>query len=281
MKYWINAGFLALDQLVPIAQAAESLGFAGVTLPDHLFFPEDVSSKYPYSADGGINWPADAPWPDAWVAIAAMTQATTTLEFSTGVYVAPLREVFNLAKSIGTVAGLAGGRVSCGFGAGWLEEEFTSVGLDFATRGSRLDEMLQVLPLLFSGEFVEFHGDYIDFPRLRMLPAAPNVPLLIGGNTRPALRRAARTDGWIATFTDIDDVRRMLAELRGFRAAGELADVPLTVQVVGSPKVARDSESLAAMGVQSVVVPAVALGAEWSTAGVIAGLEKFSERWMR
>ena len=68
MKYWSNAGFLALDQLVPIALAAESLGFAGSTLPDYLFVPEAFSSKYPYSADGGINWPADAPRPDSWVA---------------------------------------------------------------------------------------------------------------------------------------------------------------------------------------------------------------------
>jgi len=280
MKYWINAGFLALDQLVPIAQAAEALGYEGVTLPDHLFFPEEFSSKYPYSADGDIRWPADAPWPDCWVAIAAMAQATSTLQFSTGVYVAPLREVFNLAKSIGTVAGLAGGRVSCGFGAGWLEEEFTTVGLDFATRGPRLDEMLQVLPMLWTGEAVEFHGAHIDFAPLRMLPAAPKVPLLIGGNTRPALRRAARNDGWIATFTDVDDVARMLGELHGFRADSSLADSPLTVQVVGSPKVARDSEALAALGVQSIIVPAAALGTDLSTEGVIANLEKFAERWM-
>lgn len=281
MKYWINAGFLGLEQLVPVAQAAERLGYEGVTLPDHLFFPEDFSSKYPYSADGDIMWPSDAPWPDCWVAIAAMAQATTTLQFATGVFIAPLREVFNLAKSVGTVAGLAGGRVTCGFGAGWLEEEFATVGLAFESRGARFDEMLQVLPLLWSGEFVEFHGEHIDFQPLRMLPSAPKVPLLIGGNTRPALRRAALNDGWIATFTEIHDVARMMSELHELRAASDRAGEPLTVQVVGSPKVARDSDALAGMGVHSIVVPAVALGATWSTADVIAGLEKFAERWMR
>lgn len=281
MKYWINAGFLGIEQLVPVAQACESLGYAGIMLPDHLFFPQDFSSAYPYSADGEIMWPADAPWPDCWVAIAAMAQASTTLRFSTGVYIAPLREVFNLAKSIGTAAGFSGGRLSCGFGAGWLEEEFTAVGLDFAARGARFDEMVQVLRLLWTGEMVEFHGEHIDFPPVRMLPAAPDVPILIGGNTRPALRRAARNDGWIATFTEVHDIERMLTELRGYRAAGALADVPLTLQVVGSPRVARDAEALAALGVESLVVPGVALGADSSTAAVIAGLEKFAERWMR
>ncbi|MDO8389580.1 MAG: TIGR03619 family F420-dependent LLM class oxidoreductase [Actinomycetota bacterium] len=281
VKYWIMAGFLAVEQLVPVAQACEALGFAGVMLPDHLFFPEDFSSKYPYSADGEIMWPADAPWPDCWVAIAAMAQATTTLQFSTGVYIAPLREVFSLAKSVGTAAAFSGGRLSCGFGAGWLEEEFTAVGQPFATRGARFDEMVQVLRLLWTGEMAEFHGAHIDFPPVRMLPAAPNVPILIGGNTRPALRRAARNDGWIATFTDIDDVARMLGELHSYRDDGPLAERPLTVQVVGSPKIARDAEALAALGVESVVVPGVALGTDSSTAAVVAGLEQFAERWMR
>ena len=75
MRFWINAGFLEADQLIPIARAAERLGYAGITLPDHLFLPERYESRYPYSADGTITWQPEAPWPDCWVAIGAMAAA--------------------------------------------------------------------------------------------------------------------------------------------------------------------------------------------------------------
>lgn len=168
MKYWLNASFLELDQLVPVAKAAEEMGFEGLTLADHLFFPSEFSSSYPYSPDGKVIWPAHSSWPDCWVSIAAMAQVTQRLRFSTGVFVAPLRDPFSLAKSIGTVAGLADGRLSCGFGAGWLEEEFEIVGVDFTSRGARMDEMLDVLRLLWTGEMVTYHGKHFGFGPFQM-----------------------------------------------------------------------------------------------------------------
>jgi alkanesulfonate monooxygenase SsuD/methylene tetrahydromethanopterin reductase-like flavin-dependent oxidoreductase (luciferase family) len=101
-----------------------------------------------------------------------MAQFTQRRRFTTSVFVAPLRDVFSLAKSVGTAAGFCRGRLSCGFGAGWLRAEFDIVGQDFAGRGPRMDEMLDVLRLLWSGEVVEYHGAHIDFGPLRMCPAA-------------------------------------------------------------------------------------------------------------
>lgn len=280
MKYWLNGGFLQTEQLVPVALAAERLGFEGLALPDHLFFPERLQSAYPYSTDGEVTWPVDAPWPDCWVAVGAMAAATERLRFTTGVYIAPLRDVFSLAKHVGTAAGFGPGRVSCGFGAGWMREEFDIVGRDFATRGPRLDEMVQVLRLLWSGEKAEFHGDHIDFDPVRMRPAVGHVPILIGGNTAPALRRAARNDGWIGTYTDLDDVTRMLATLTAERQRRDRADVAFETLFAATPGVARDADVLDERGADGLIVPVVALGASWSTDDVIAGMERFAERRM-
>lgn len=275
MQYWLNAGFLEAGQMVEVATAAEALGFAGITLPDHLFLPERIDSRYPYSATGDISWSADAPWPDCWVAIAAMAQATQRLRFTTSVYVGPLRDVFSLAKSVGTAAALAPGRVVCGLGAGWMREEFDAVGQSFDTRGPRFDEMLEVLPMLWSGEVVEYHGAHIDFGPLRMRPAAPRVGLWVGGNTAPALRRASRSDGWIGTYTDLDDVRRMVAELRADRLSGGASDA-FTVTLAAMPRACRDADALAELGVDALILPAVALAPTTSTADIIAGLERFA-----
>jgi probable F420-dependent oxidoreductase len=286
MKYWLNVGFLELHQLVAVAQAAERLGFEGVTLPDHLFFPEQIRSRYPYSSSGEVGWSLDAPWPDCWVSVAAMAQATTRLRFTTSVYIAPLRDVFTLAKAAGTAAILAGGRMSCGFGAGWLREEFDAVGQDFDSRGPRFDEVLKVLRLLWSGEMVEFHGDHVSFDAVCMRPATPGIAILVGGNTKPALRRAAGSDGWIGTYTELGDVTRMLDELADLRARVDRSDEPFELLISANPGASRDATALDHLGVQGMIIPAVALATTTtttttSTTGeVIAGLERFAERRM-
>jgi probable F420-dependent oxidoreductase len=277
MQYWLNLGFLEIDQMIEVAQAAEAIGFAGITLPDHLFLPEQIDSEYPYSDDGDISWSVDAPWPDCWVAIAAMAQATDRLMFTTGVYIGPLRDVFSLAKSVGTAAAFAPGRIACGLGAGWMREEFDAVGRPFDTRGGRFDEMLDVLPLLWSGEVVEYHGTHLDVPPLRMRPAAPFVPIWIGGNSRPALRRAARCNGWIGTYTGLDDARRMMDVLRAEREQAR-ATGAFTVTFAATPAASRDADALDALGVEALMLPAVALAPTTTTADVIAGVERFAER---
>lgn len=279
MRYWLNTGFTAVDQLAPVAREAERLGFEGVAMPDHLFFPEQIESAYPYSADGEVTWRTDAPWPDCWVAAGAMLQATERLRFTTGVYVAPLREVFSLAKSVGTAAGFGQGRLSCGLGAGWLREEFDIVGQDFATRGPRMDEMLDVLRLLWSGEVVEYHGKHIDFGPLRMSPAAGYVPILVGGNTGPALRRAARNDGWIGTYTDLPDVARMIDVLVEQRARDQRVGT-FEILIAANPGAVKQAGALDALGVDGMIIPLAALTPSNETPDLIAALQRFAHRWM-
>jgi probable F420-dependent oxidoreductase len=281
VKYWLNVGFLTPDQLVPVAAAAERVGFEGVSLPDHLFFPEHISSRYPYSDDGDVSWPLDAPWPDCWVAIAAIAQAVPRLRFTTSVFIAPLRDVFALAKAVGTAAAFAPGRVSCGLGAGWIREEFDIVGVDFATRGRRMDEMLDVLPKLWSGDSVEHKGEHINFGPISMRPAAGPIPILVGGNTAPALRRAACHDGWIGTYASLEATTAMVATFRRNRADFGRSDIPWEVLLTGGPGIAKDAAALDDLGVDGVIVPAAALSATSGTSEVIAAVERYADRWMR
>jgi probable F420-dependent oxidoreductase len=280
VKYWLNVGFLTPDQLVPVATAAERVGFEGISLPDHLFFPERITSHYPYSADGDISWPIDAPWPDCWVAIAAMAVAVPRLRFTTSVFIAPLRDVFALAKAVGTAVAFAPERVSCGFGAGWMREEFDVVGIDFASRGRRMDEMLDVLPKLWSGDSVEHHGEHIDFGLVVMRPAAGTIPILVGGNTAPALRRAAQHDGWIGTYDGLGATTAMLTTFHKNRADLGRSDASCEVLLTGGPGIAKDAAALDALAVDGVIVPAVALTTTPGTAEVIAAVERYADRWL-
>ena len=132
----------------------------------------------------------------------------------------PLRNPLEVAKTLGTLSLLSGGRVALGCGAGWIREEFAQLGVEFETRGKRFDEMIGVLRALWRGGMVEHHGRFFDFDRIQMSPAprAP-VPISVGALAPAALRRAAVLgDGWIGTGQDPAELPALLARLRALRA---------------------------------------------------------------
>jgi probable F420-dependent oxidoreductase len=204
------------EQLTELAVHAEQLGFAGVTFGDHLVKPAAYEKEYLYSEDGRPPWdPADLdnwtpPYPDPWVAAAALGQVTSNLRFLPYVYVLPMRHPVHVAKQIATAELFAAGRVILGVGAGWLREEFDLVDVRFDSRGRRTDEMLEIIRLLMTGRDVEFEGRIFSLPpsRMRPVPAGP-VPVMVGGDSDVALRRAARHDGWLGV--DYDDLDRLAA----------------------------------------------------------------------
>jgi probable F420-dependent oxidoreductase len=199
MKYWISlVTTMEVDQYVEIAKVAEQLGFEGITVPDHLVIPTKVETAYPYTPDGTMWWPMETPWPDPWVTLAAMGTATSRIKLASNIYLAALRDPFTAARAIGTAAVLTHDRIVCGVGAGWMKEEYDLLGIEFRTRGKRLDEMIEVWRKLWTGEEVEHHGETFDFEPALMLPAPKKrIPVWIGGASKPALRRAARNDGWL------------------------------------------------------------------------------------
>jgi probable F420-dependent oxidoreductase len=219
MKFWQVASFAEPDQLVDIARGAEEAGFEGILISDHLFFPGDLKSKYPYSEDGVPGFDGSTPFPDPWTTIAAMAAVTARLRFSTMVYILPLRHPLEVAKTVGTVARLSGGRVALGVGAGWIREEYDALGVSFAGRGRRMNEMFEVMRKAWTGEMVEHRGDHFDLGRFQMTPApeAP-PPIWVGGLSKHAFRRAAALgDGWIGTGQHPDEVPGILEQLHGLR----------------------------------------------------------------
>jgi probable F420-dependent oxidoreductase len=202
VRFHQSVAFLPTSQLLPLARACDDLGYGGINISDHLFNPRHLESRYTYSKreDGAPDWGKDTAWPDSIVSIGALAATTTNLLFTTAVYIAPARDLISVARSVGTAAFLSDNRVRLGLGVGWCKEEFEQTGQDFATRGKRLDEMIVALRALWSGGWVEYHGEYYDVPECQMEPAPTKpVPIIGGGHSPVALRRtAALCDGWIA-----------------------------------------------------------------------------------
>ena len=219
MRFAVVGAFLPTEELVPIAQAADELGYAGFAIADHVVDLETLTTPYPYEADGSRRWDPSTEWPDPWVLVGALSAVTTRLTFFTSIYVAALRSPYQVAKSVGTAAVLSGGRVRLGVGVGWCREEFELLGQDFGTRGRRTDAALDLLGELWTSDWVESDGPFYPTPRLTMRPRpAGPVPILVGGMSEVALRRAARYDGWIGDVCSTDAAISHATRLRELRA---------------------------------------------------------------
>jgi probable F420-dependent oxidoreductase len=234
VRFHQSITFLPTDQLVPLAVACDKAGYAGVYLSDHLFNPRDLESRYTYSErpDGAPGWEKETSWPDPMCVFSGLATITQNLMFTTGVYIAPARDLISVAKTVGTAAFLADNRVRLGVGVGWCKEEFDLTGQDFSNRGKRLDEMIVALRALWAGGWVEHHGTYYDVPPCQMNPSPTEpVPIIGGGHSEPALRRAAQLcDGWIAAGVyTADEARGHLANLRDHLDRAGRRDDPFTI----------------------------------------------------
>lgn len=219
MKFVLSTSFSSVDHLTALAPVADETGWEAMSFSDHVIHPETIVTPYPYTDDGSRRWPAFTDWPDPWVTIGALAAITTRLKFTNNVFVLPMRNPFLVAKAISTAAVISGNRVIPAFGVGWSRDEFELMQQDFHTRGRRMDEMIEVLRLLWSGDWVEFHGEYYDFPRLEMNPPAPGyIPLWLGGISEPAMRRAARlADGWVTDLQTTAEIIDCIGSIRAWR----------------------------------------------------------------
>jgi probable F420-dependent oxidoreductase len=230
VRFCFSAAFSPAGDLPAIAKAGDETGWDTLTIPDHLINPVETRSTYPYTADGGRRWEMGTEWPDPWVTIAHLAGMTERLRFLTTVYILPARTPVHVAKQVGTAAVLSGDRVGLGIGMGWMEEEFDAMGVPFAKRGRRADEMLEVLRKLWTGEVVEHHGEHFDVPPLELLPApAAPIGIHVGGTSEAALRRAARNDGWVSDLQTTEELAGFCEKLRGYREELGRADEPFAV----------------------------------------------------
>ena len=242
MRFSIGLAYSPPEHYVPLAKAADEAGYHAIAVSDHVINLEELKTPYPYTPDGSRRWEPFTPWPDPWVSIGAMAAATERLQFFTNVYVLPMRNVFHVAKAVGTAAAISGNRVALGIGMGWCEEEFDLMEQPFRKRGKRGDEQLEVLRKVWTGEMVEHHGDFYDFPKLEMNPpvTAP-VPVYVGGTSDAALQRAARNDGWISDLATTEELGDFRKRIDAHRAEYGRADEPFAM--VGSASDAFDVDA--------------------------------------
>ncbi len=228
MKFATALAFNDPTHFLELARTADECGWDWFAVSDHVVYPEKIESAYPYAKDGKPYWSSSTPWPDPWTAIAAMAAVTKRLSFLTNIFILPARNPVLVAKQIGTVAAIAGGRVALGVGTGWMKEEFELLEVDFHTRGKRLNEGIEVLRTLWRGGMVEYHGKHYDFDRLEMSPVPPvPVPILVGGLSEVALKRAARLgDGWIGVQHTTAELRELLAKIQVLRKEYGTEDKP-------------------------------------------------------
>jgi probable F420-dependent oxidoreductase len=189
--------------LTKMGRLAEDAGADSLWVNDHLLMVEGGRSPYPFTPDGSIPWPMDLPWYECLTAASFLAATTSSCRIGTSVLILPQRNALELAKTSATLDALSGGRFVLGIGVGWFAEEIEALGYRFETRGQRTDEMIEVLrrcwtgkPQPFEGKEIVVHEDLVFEPR----PSQPNgPPILVGGMSRAALRRAAlRGDGWLA-----------------------------------------------------------------------------------
>ncbi len=235
MKFVIPMAFSKIDEIIPLVQAAEDAGWDAVAFSDHIVHPETISDKYPYTDTGERRWEAFTDWPDPWVAIAACAAVTSRIRFTNNVFVLPIRNPFQVAKAVSTAAALSDNRVTLTIGVGWSRDEYQLMGQDFHTRGKRCDEMLEILPLLWSGEMVEYHGEHYQFDRLEMNPSpTQDIPVWVGGISKAAHRRAARADGWLTDLQPSDEILQSVSQINVYREEYGRAHLPFDVMASAS-----------------------------------------------
>jgi probable F420-dependent oxidoreductase len=198
------------DVLMSFAQRAEELGYHSGWVSDHIAWPADIASKYPYTPDGSFPAPQDMPWLDPIGTLFFVAGCTERLKLGTTVLVLPYRPPVQTAKALASLDVVSGGRLILGVGVGWMHEEFDVLGMPFDHRGQRSDEQLEVFRRLFADAHPTYDGRFYGFPPVGFepKPVQSPVPIWVGGNTEAAYRRTARHGAaFHAAFESLEDVR--------------------------------------------------------------------------
>lgn len=242
-------------QLAPLAQAAEQAGYHAFTVPDSICFPKESDTKYPYNADGNREFLEGKPFIDPFALVAALGAVTERLRFSTFVIKLPIREPVLAAKQATSVAYLVRDRLNLGVGLSPWPEDYAVTHTQWKRRGARMDEMMEILRGLATGEYFEYHGEFYDIPAIKLCPVPQRMPILVGGHADPALRRAARLgDGWMHGGGK-DDLDVLLEKLATYRLEAGREKEPFEIHVISMDGFTVDGvKRLEEKGVTDVIV---------------------------
>jgi probable F420-dependent oxidoreductase len=244
------------DVIVAVAAAAEDAGFATLWAGEHVVMVDEPASRYPYTDDGRIAVPARADWLDPLVALSFAAAATTRIGLATGVLLLPEHNPVVVAKQAASLDVLSGGRLTLGIGVGWSREEFEALGVPFARRGARTAEYVAAMRVLWAEEVASFDGQFVRFAAIRVnpKPVRGRIPVVLGGNSDAALRRAATWgDGWYGfNLPGVDVALERVAALQAW--AREAGRPTLEIAVALTKVQPADVPALADAGVTQLVL---------------------------
>ncbi len=244
------------EPALELAGFAEQAGFESLWTIEHVVIPAGYRSAYPYSDDGRFGWPEDLDYPDPLMWLATIAGATESIKLGTAIVILPQRNPVVLAKELATVDTMSGGRLLFGIGVGWLAEEFDSIGVPFDERAPRTDEAIEVLRRLWRDDEASFDGRFHSFDRALMFPkpsqtvdGRPGVPIIVGGHSPAAARRAGRLgDGFFPARATPDDLGPLLDVVRAsaIEHGRHPDDIEITAGNVADLETARRFEALGA-----------------------------------
>jgi|SRR5579883_2953085 len=244
-------------QYVSLARAAEESGFYAYTLPDSIAYPEVSDSKYPYTPDGNRQFLEDKPFIEPFSLIPALGMVTEKLRFHTFVVKLAIRHPVLVAKQAASVAVMTNDRFGFGVGLSPWPEDFRLCGVPWEGRGKRMDEMIAIIRGLLRGGYFAFDGEHFKVESIKMCPVPKKpLPILIGGHSDAALRRAAALgDGWMHAGGSHDELVKLLAKLTELRKEYGRDKEPFEVHVISMDAYSLDGvRRLEDLGVTDVIV---------------------------
>jgi probable F420-dependent oxidoreductase len=242
-----------------VAAAAEECGFATLWAGEHVVMVDRSASRYPYTDDGAIAVPAQADWLDPMIALSFAAAASSRISIATGVLLLPEHNPAIVAKQAASLDRLSGGRLTLGVGVGWSKEEFDALGVPFEHRAARTAEYVDAMRTLWREDVASFSGKFVGFDSIRVNPKPVRdrrIPIVLGGNSDPALRRAANWgDGWYAFNLDgVAAARERVTTLERLCVeAGRNRDELRVAVALASPQ-AGDAHALEDLGVDELVL---------------------------
>lgn len=272
----VNVGVVDPEQMIALAQKAESVGLESAWTFEHSIVPENYASRYPYSRSGKMAASPETTFVDPLIALSFVAAHTKTLRLGTGVNILPQANPLLAAKQVASLDFVSGGRFIYGVGAGWLEEEFKAMGVPFEKRGARFDDYLVAMKKVWSGDMVEHQSERIQWTGWKSYPLPvqrPHPPLVIGGTGDAAMRRVVQHgDGWFAPTAGTAQLAELIGKLH--EEAKRVGRDPGTIEITamwfyggeGIDSVATYRD----LGVSRLITPVFALG----EGGPMEGLER-------
>lgn len=260
----INIGVQAGDQMIQVAQLAESLGYESVWTFEHVIVPVDYDSKYPYNDSGKMGAPPETNFVDPLIALTAIAAATKTIRLGTGVNILSQVNPIYMAKQAASLDFMSNGRFMLGVGIGWLREEFEALGVPFEKRGARFDDYVQGMRKIWSGDVVEHESEFISWSGFKSypVPIQKPFPVVMGGVKGKIWERIAKYgNGWYAPAGDPAELKAHLENLKKAcdDIGRDMSEIEITCMWPG--KGGKDFlGELEDVGVHRVVVPLMGAG---------------------